>query len=1537
MPGNPVKKRPQSDLVNQIPSDWSPELQKAYDKALKDYKSQMPAGDILDYVRTPFNVMSNSMAGLGAEMIGKGKQFEAKYGWMPKTQAEMNAVEAMMRVMEPVIDTMDYLKIPPIVGPNTPTIAAAIQGVDRAAARLTAEQAKKAAANAGKAVKNAATSDDMAYALENLAQKTGFGPKQIMIGRNAKTFRHADAALAAQMEKDGKSRADIWQATRTFRAPDNELRQELSDADMKYTSGAVEKKQYTNARKRYEQAKARATTPEELNDANDYWNKKRSDVIFNLKGDAADFVDHPELFAAYPELAKYTFNQLEPTHNQFTAAETVNGFYSPGGQRITINTDAPYKRSTALHELQHAIQEIEGWQGGSSPDYTAAKMAERDIAKKEAKEIQDRIDNMKATDPVLYADLIRNEEGALGQRQYLLSQTAPLEGITDPYEAYKRMSGEAEARVVQARRDYTDDQLRDKPPFTDYDVKPWDQITKDFAAGGEVRMAGGGFLEMMAKAAKEGVTRAQRLAMNNKDVAKRIPALEEAIAALERGEITKQQYAQLVQAYKPVAPYETFFKPESDEKIIGALTQTNREKEGTRPKQGYFGVPSSTLKRGDKAATRQDIPAYTHADTWVVTAHEPQQGRNVYAGAGPRIGYEPMAMLNDVKFQVRPDGAMKIAKGGQKGTIATMEGYWEPITRELAEEMGPELMRDPRWVQAGMDPTRSASFYDRKTMQPILEGEQVLHSGPLVLVKNPLYGDIEDFPFKEGGAVMMAKGGILGALAKTAEKGMERVTKGAQQVLPAAERAANLEAFLAKSQMREPVYHATPKDIKAFKPGGDDPTMSGRAIWTTTSKTNQPAQHNIGSRKAEFREGVNVMPLHGRAERPLMLDDPGMVDWAQEVFAGGSREFPELLADKWLKEVKDAGYDSVILADPHKRGDPHEVIFFEPTQLKSEIGNRGTYDINDPDLNKAQGGEVHAAKGGLLGALAKTAEKGLERVAKAVPVAQRAIVGAQEILPTAEREANLAKFLESSKVKDRLYRGAVGFEPSGMPEGFLQAQPRAGYASFASTNPAIANTYAMPDHNDMENMVGAVTPLHVQAKKLIEFPNWARYPNFDKFEFDRWAQRLKPGEVLVVRNVTDTGPRSTYKVDPQKLHTYGSDIYAWNEGTNVKSATGNRGTYDVNDPDINKATGGEVHMAGGGKMGVLGALARTAERGMERALKAAPQDEALRLAQLRAALPPAQGGLGLPANNTPMDRANAMGFVKDTYHGGLRNVKKLDPRKGSTESHAGQGVYSTDSPKDASQNYASVYGPDVEAKINRSMDEQEKDWRRIHSRLSDEALTPRQQEILLANTLDADNIGVVYPLKVRSEKSIHLDRPEENPVTVGPFVQYDEAADRWTETPHYPTFEQALDEYSQRGGETNPIRDFAYDYGEEIPARDLFNAIQKQGAKDYLYDPYTGDLISGGVAAADFLKHFGIDEVRHTPQFNNRDLNIAHEHTISLNPDNVRSRFAAFDPWRKDAATAAAFGVAAPDLLAQEQEPEKELTIEEFLKRMKAK
>jgi|GEM_PF-5200597 len=56
--------------------------------------------------------------------------------------------------------------------------------------------------------------------------------------------------------------------------------------------------------------------------------------------------------------------------------------------------------------------------------------------------------------------------------------------------------------------------------------------------------------------------------------------------------------------------------------------------------------------------------------------------------------------------------------------------------------------------------------------------------------------------------------------------------------------------------------------------------------------------------------------------------------------------------------------------------------------------------------------------------------------------------------------------------------------------------------------------------------------------------------------------------------------------------------------------------------------------AGGGQMGAV-----------------YPRQKALETAQRNAAKPISEGGLGLPANNTPMDRARAMGFDTDAYHG----------------------------------------------------------------------------------------------------------------------------------------------------------------------------------------------------------------------------------------------------------------------------------------------
>jgi hypothetical protein len=124
-----------------------------------------------------------------------------------------------------------------------------------------------------------------------------------------------------------------------------------------------------------------------------------------------------------------------------------------------------------------------------------------------------------------------------------------------------------------------------------------------------------------------------------------------------------------------------------------------------------------------------------------------------------------------------------------------------------------------------------------------------------------------------------------------------------------------------------------------------------------------------------FKEGTNVMPVYSNASRPLLIDDPLMHQWANDVFAGGKNELPYEMSESTAKAIKDAGYDYVHYADPHKSNEPHEYIMLDPArQIKSAIGNRGTYDPNEPSITKAHGGIVRMAEGGDVSAEREQAE-----------------------------------------------------------------------------------------------------------------------------------------------------------------------------------------------------------------------------------------------------------------------------------------------------------------------------------------------------------------------------------------------------------------------------------------------------------------------------------------------------------------------------------------------------------------------------------
>jgi hypothetical protein len=83
-------------------------------------------------------------------------------------------------------------------------------------------------------------------------------------------------------------------------------------------------------------------------------------------------------------------------------------------------------------------------------------------------------------------------------------------------------------------------------------------------------------------------------------------------------------------------------------------------------------------------------------------------------------------------------------------------------------------------------------------------------------------------------------------------------------------------------------------------------------------------------------------------------------------------------------------------------------------------------------------------------------------------------------------------------------------------------------------------------------------------------------------------------------------------------------------------------------------------------------------------------EQAHQVAQRNAALPVEQGGLGLPPNNTAMERAKALGFSDDVYHGTRNDVAEFAMDKVKSRFPYSIGVHSTTSPSEAS-----IYADDI--------------------------------------------------------------------------------------------------------------------------------------------------------------------------------------------------------------------------------------------------
>jgi hypothetical protein len=215
--------------------------------------------------------------------------------------------------------------------------------------------------------------------------------------------------------------------------------------------------------------------------------------------------------------------------------------------------------------------------------------------------------------------------------------------------------------------------------------------------------------------------------------------LQEMAQGLSDKVVTKKEYREAVDAIRPIRTVKEVPKPASFKDTLSALDSRQR-------KNPIVGV-NYNIPEGDKISARLDITAYTQYDTWIPTLKH--EGKTMY---------KPSIVLKDVTF-IKPDSsqvekALKVATGKPKAPFAVMEGSYVDADNSSAYKYAKKIFEDEDVVQVGYDPTRRGYFYDRKTGNPIIEAEEVVQVGHLVLAKKAKMGNADDFFYSEGGDVV---------------------------------------------------------------------------------------------------------------------------------------------------------------------------------------------------------------------------------------------------------------------------------------------------------------------------------------------------------------------------------------------------------------------------------------------------------------------------------------------------------------------------------------------------------------------------------------------------------------------------------------------------------------------------------------------------------------------------------------------------------------------------------------------------------------
>jgi hypothetical protein len=254
----------------------------------------------------------------------------------------------------------------------------------------------------------------------------------IMAGKKSMMADLKALARAQYMNDGGAPREQIWNETGWWQGPDQQWRYEIPDSASEYLRARPDvlhpKEDGIWSREAVKSVAERAR--DKAPDVG-YWDSSldranlESSVYKNAPLEVA--LQHYGFEGAYPDLRLMI--KENPSLRSKAAYGEGDGFGLIQLQDSGWNSERPNEdiRLSILHELQHALQGVEGFaDGGSAADLAA----EFGVSQKEGRDL------------------------------------------------YKRLAGETEARLVEQRANLTRQELKSRPPWTMFDVPEDQQIVR---------------------------------------------------------------------------------------------------------------------------------------------------------------------------------------------------------------------------------------------------------------------------------------------------------------------------------------------------------------------------------------------------------------------------------------------------------------------------------------------------------------------------------------------------------------------------------------------------------------------------------------------------------------------------------------------------------------------------------------------------------------------------------------------------------------------------------------------------------------------------------------------------------------------------------------------------------------------------------------------------------------------------------------------------------------------------------------------------